>query len=120
MTATNNSGYMKEDLGVVRGFELTEAEMAALSGITGKPPSQKHDDVVSINPHSRRRASRQQQPCNWDAGRCLHVFAGGTELDARADFGCKGDGAADDWACLQVAVHRELFDAQIFLQKSSR
>ena len=32
VTATNNSVYMKEDLGV-RGFELTEAEMATLAAI---------------------------------------------------------------------------------------
>jgi hypothetical protein len=33
-----------------------------------------------------------------------HVFPGGAELNARADFGCKGDGAADDWGCLQAGI----------------
>ena len=39
VTATNNTDYMAEDLGVVDGFELTEAEMVRLSSIKGKPPS---------------------------------------------------------------------------------
>ena len=39
VTATNNTDYMAEDLGVVDGFELTEPEMVRLSSIKGKPPS---------------------------------------------------------------------------------
>ena len=33
VTATNNTDYMAEDLGVVDGFELTEAEMVELAGL---------------------------------------------------------------------------------------
>jgi hypothetical protein len=43
-----------------------------------------------------------------------HVFPGGPELDARVDFGCKGDGAADDWGCLQAGINAAIHQGRRF------
>ena len=54
---------------------------------------------------STSRASQRAARRTLRASRSPHhVFPGGRELDARVDFGCKGDGAADDWGCLQAGI----------------